>query len=95
MNFIAIRGKGDPNEVDGEYDHALKQLYTITYTIKMKRKELPGYFEYVVSPHKELFQWIAVIRLLDFVTKKAFSWAIDYATTHKKTRLFKRLLLYL
>lgn len=88
MNFIAISGKGDPNECDSEYDHALKQLYTITYTIKMKRKELPGYFEYVVSPlkgfwlmygikgmnyqHKELFQWIAVIRLPDFVTKKSF-----------------------
>ena len=100
MNFITIRGKGNPNEVDGEYDHALKQLYAIAYTIKMKGKELPGYFEYVVPPlegfwwmdgikgidyqHKELFQWIAVIRLPDFVTKEAFSWAIDYATTHKK-----------
>lgn len=87
MNFITIRGKGNPNEVDGEYDHALKQLYAIAYTIKMKGKELPGYFEYVVPPlegfwwmdgikgidyqHKELFQWIAVIRLPDFVTKEA------------------------
>ena len=29
MNFIAVRGKGDPNEEGGEYKQALELLYGI------------------------------------------------------------------
>ena len=38
MNYIAIAGKGDPNEEDGEYKQAIGKLYAIAYTIKMSKK---------------------------------------------------------
>ena len=53
MSFIAVRGKGDPNEEDGEYKLALELLYGIAYTIKMSKKtdyRIKGYFDYVVPP---------------------------------------------
>lgn len=53
MNFIAVSGKGDPNQPDGDYKKAVGMLYTIAYTIKMSRKTdhcIEGYFDYVVPP---------------------------------------------
>ena len=47
MNFIAVRGKGNPNEEDGEYKQAVGLLYAIAYTIKMSYKgdrKIDGYF---------------------------------------------------
>ena len=29
MQFIAVRGKGDPNEEDGAYKHAIGLLYSV------------------------------------------------------------------
>ncbi|KAF1301960.1 GyrI-like domain-containing protein [Candidatus Enterococcus willemsii] len=100
MNFLAIRGAGDPNEPDGMYAQAISKLYAILYTIKMKGKHLEGYYEYVVPPlegfwwmdglkgvdynHKEKFRWISVIRLPDFVSKTDVEWAISLATETKK-----------
>ena len=103
MNFIAVRGKGNPNDPDGEYSKALNLLYGIAYTIKMSKKgsyDIKGYFDYVVPPlegfwwqdgiegvdysSKQTFNWISVIRLPDFVTKKDFDWAIGEATRKKK-----------
>ena len=46
MNYVAIRGKGDPN--------------------------------------KEDFEWIAMIRLPDFITKADFEWAVRTAAEKKK-----------
>lgn len=108
MNFVAVRGKGDPNEEDGEYKKAMNLLYGIAFTIKMSYKgthSIKGYFEYVVPPlegfwwqddvlgidysHKESFQWISLIRLPDFVTKKDFDWAVQEATQKKKTDFSK------
>ena len=37
MNFIAVRGSGDPNEEDGEYKKAIGLLYGIAFTIKMSK----------------------------------------------------------
>lgn len=34
--------------------------------------------------NKDTFNWISVIRLPDFVTKKDFEWAVDTATKKKK-----------
>ncbi len=103
MNFLALKGKGNPNDEDGEYKTAIELLYTIAYTLKMSYKssyKIEGFFEYVVPPlegfwwqdgikgydntKKELFSWISLIRLPDFVTKKDFDWAIETATTKKK-----------
>ena len=53
MNYIAVRGKGDPNEEDGEYKSGVGLLYAIAYTIKMSYKgpyKIDGFFEYVVPP---------------------------------------------
>ena len=53
MNYIAVRGKGDPNEEDGEYKAAIGSLYAIAFTIKMSYKgdhQIDGYFSYVVPP---------------------------------------------
>ena len=38
MNYIGVRGQGDPNAEDGEYQKAMGILYGIAYTIKMSKK---------------------------------------------------------
>lgn len=103
MNYIAVRGKGNPNEEASEYKKSIGLLYAIAFTIKMSYKgthKIDGYFEYVVPPlegfwwqdgnkngidykSKDTFNFISVIRLPDFVTKKDFDWAIDEATKKK------------
>ena len=53
MNFIAVRGQGDPNAEDGEYKQSIGLLYGIAFTIKMSKKSdhrIDGYFDYVVPP---------------------------------------------
>ena len=60
IQFVAIQGKGDPNEENGEYQKALSVLYGIQYTIKMSKmgkNPLVGYFDYVVPP-LEGFWWL-------------------------------------
>ena len=60
MNFAAVRGKGNPNEEDGEYKSSIGLLYGIAFTIKMSRlgsRKIEGYFEYVVPP-LEGFWWM-------------------------------------
>lgn len=50
MNYVAVRGHGDPNAQDGEYQAAIGMLYAVAFTIKMSYKgthQIPGYFEYV------------------------------------------------
>ena len=120
-NYIAVRGKGNPNIPDGEYQQAIGVLYAVAYTLKMSYKtdyKIEGFFEYVVPPlegfwwqgeqcsgddeertnqacrmeniegidygNKDAFNWISVIRLPDFVTKKDFEWAVEAATQKKK-----------
>ena len=34
-NYIAVRGRGDPNEKDGAYQQAVGALYAAAYTLKM------------------------------------------------------------
>ncbi len=59
MNYIAVRGKGNPNDENGEYKASIGLLYAIAFTIKMSYKgthKIDGYFEYVVPP-LEGFWW--------------------------------------
>lgn len=59
MNYIAVRGKGNPNDENGEYKQTIGLLYAIAFTIKMSYKgthKIDGYFEYVVPP-LEGFWW--------------------------------------
>ncbi len=60
-NYIAVRGKGDPNEEGGAYKQAIGVLYAVAYTLKMSYKtdyRIKGFFEYVVPP-LEGFWWMA------------------------------------
>ena len=53
MNYIAVRGLGDPNDEDGDYKAAIRLLYAIAFTIKLSKKgnhRIDGYFDYVVPP---------------------------------------------
>lgn len=102
-NYIAVRGKGNPNEIDGAYQKAISILYAVAYTLKMSYKtehKIEGFFEYVVPPlegfwwqdnvdgidyaDKAAFNWISVIRLPEFITKKDFEWAVETASEKKK-----------
>ena len=59
MNYLAVRGMGDPNQEDGDYKQAIGLLYGIAFTIKMSKKgdhQIDGYFDYVVPP-LEGFWW--------------------------------------
>ena len=76
MNFIAVRGKGDPNEEEGEYKRALGMLYPVAYTIKMSYKgehRIEGFFEYVVPP-LEGFWWQEGVKGIDYANKQDFCW---------------------
>lgn len=76
MNYIAVRGKGNPNDADGEYQRAIGVLYAITYTLKMSYKsdyEIEGFFEYVVPP-LEGFWWQEGVCGMDYSAKDEFSW---------------------
>lgn len=76
FNFIAVRGKGNPNDLDGEYSKALNLLYGTAYTIKMSKKtdyRIDGYFDYVVPP-LEGFWWQDGTEGVDFAHKENFRW---------------------
>ncbi len=76
MNFIAVRGKGNPNEEEGEYKQAIGLLYAIAYTLKMSHKtdrKIEGFFEYVVPP-LEGFWWQEEIKGVDYSRKDTFQW---------------------
>lgn len=75
-NFIAVRGTGNPNQPEGEYQKALGILYTVAYTLKMSYKtghKIPGFFEYVVPP-LEGFWWQDGISGIDYSRKDTFQW---------------------
>lgn len=103
LNYLSVRGKGNPNEIDGEYSQAISKLYAIAYALRMSYKgeyKIEGYFEYVVPPlegfwwqegikgvdynKKDLFCWISMIRLPDFITPKDLEWAKEVVYKKKK-----------
>ena len=103
MNYIAVRGTGNPNVEGGAYKASIGLLYGIAFTIKMSKKgsrQIEGYFDYVVPPlegfwwqdgiygfdytRKDLFHWISIIRLPDFVEQEDFKWAVAEAEKKKK-----------
>ena len=76
MNYIAVRGSGDPNQEGGEYKAAIGLLYGIAFTIKMSKKgdhKIEGYFDYVVPP-LEGFWWQEGIKGVDYTQKDKFQW---------------------
>ena len=76
MNFIAVRGSGDPNDEEGGYKQAIGLLYGIAFTIKMSKKgdhQIDGYFDYVVPP-LEGFWWQNGVIGVDYTNKDSFQW---------------------
>ena len=75
-NYIAVRGNGNPNEIDGAYQQAISILYAVAYTLKMSYKtehKIEGFFEYVVPP-LEGFWWQDNVDGIDYADKAAFNW---------------------
>lgn len=76
MNFLAVRGMGDPNEEGGDYKISIGLLYGIAFTIKMSKmgnRKIEGYFDYVMPP-LEGFWWQEGMREMDFTRKADFQW---------------------
>lgn len=76
MNYIAVRGTGNPNEEGGAYKQSISILYSIAFTIKMSYKgehKIDGYFEYVVPP-LEGFWWQNGVEGIDYTKKEEFNW---------------------
>ena len=74
-NYIAVRGKGNPNDENGEYKNSIGLLYAIAFTIKMSYKgphKIDGYFEYVVPP-LEGFWWQEGSNTIDYANKGGFN----------------------
>mgnify|MGYP003490337074 CR=1 FL=1 len=75
-NYIAVRGKGNPNEEGGAYKQAISILYAVAYTLKMSYKtdyKIEGFFEYVVPP-LEGFWWQDDVDGVDYNNKDSFNW---------------------
>ena len=76
MNYIAVRGKGDPNEEGGAYKTAIGVLYAIAYAIKMSKMgdhRIEGYYDFVVPP-LEGFWLQDGLDGVDYTDKSAFNW---------------------
>lgn len=76
MNYIAVRGMGDPNAEDGDYKKAIGLLYGVAFTIKMSKKggrEIEGYFDYVVPPLEGFWRQEGVDGF-DCSRKEEFRW---------------------
>lgn len=75
-NYIAMRGKGDPNVEGGAYQQAISVLYAVAYTLKMSYRtdyKIEGFFEYVVPP-LEGFWWQDDVCGVDYSDKSSFCW---------------------
>lgn len=76
VNYIAVRGMGDPNQKGGAYQSAVSILYAVAYTLKMSYKtdyRIEGFFEYVVPP-LEGFWWQEGVDGIDYGDKSTFHW---------------------
>ena len=75
-NYIAVCGKGDPNEEGGAYQQAISVLYAVAYTLKMSYKtdyRIEGFYDYVVPP-LEGFWWQEDVDGIDYSDKSTFCW---------------------
>lgn len=73
MNYVATRGKGNPNEEDSEYKASIELLYGIAFTIKMSKMgdhRIEGYFDFVVPPLEGL--WWSETGEVDYGRKQDF-----------------------
>ena len=76
MNYIAVRGTGDPNEDGGAYQQAISVLYAVAYTLKMSYKtdyKIAGFFEYIVPPLEGFWRQDDV-DVVNYADKSGFHW---------------------
>ena len=76
MNYIAVRGSGDPNPEGSEYKTAIGILYAVAFTIKMSKmgsRRIEGYFDNVVPPLEGFWQQEG-IEGIDYSRKEDFRW---------------------
>jgi len=76
MNYIAVRGSGDPNVEGSAYKESIGLLYGIAFTIKMSKMgdhRIDGYFDYVVPP-LEGFWFQEGVSGIDYSHKEKFNW---------------------
>ena len=76
MNYIAVRGQGDPNEEGGAYKAAIGLLYGVAFTIKMSKHgdhRIDGYFDYVVPPLEGFWRQPGTMGF-DYANKQRFEW---------------------
>lgn len=76
VNYIAVRGTGDPNEDGGAYQQAISVLYAVAYTLKMSYKtdyKIAGFFEYVVPPLEGFWRQDDVDGV-NYADKSGFHW---------------------
>ena len=76
MHFLAVRGKGNPNEPEGAYASAISMLYAVAFTLKMSHKRgrpIEGYFPYVVPPLEGLW-WQEGRDGIDYRYKENLEW---------------------
>lgn len=86
MKFITVEGT---DRTDSEmFVSAIRKLYSTSYMIKMRFKDHPGYYEYVVPPLEGLWdvnfdtddwKWMLMIRQPEFVDDAIFEKAIEHA----------------
>ena len=94
QKFLAIKGKGNPNEID--FAERVGVLYSLAYAVRMMPKSgftPEGYFEYTVYPlegvwdcenvtDKSSYFYTIMIRQPDFVTDEIVAKVIE--STNKK-----------
>ena len=76
MNYLAVRGKGNPNVEGGEYKKSIEILYALAYTLKMSYKtdyKINGFFQYVVPPLEGFWRQEGTEEI-DYEKKEAFQW---------------------
>lgn len=76
MNYVAVRGQGDPNVPGGAYQQAIGVLYAVAYTLKMSHKtdhRIQGFFDYVVPPLEGFWQQEGEGGI-DYGRKDVFRW---------------------
>ena len=76
MNYIAVRGQGDPNEEGGAYKAAIGLLYGVAFTIKMSKHgdhRIDGDFDYVVPPLEGFWRQPGTMGF-DYANKQRLEW---------------------
>ena len=74
MNYLAVRGQGDPNAEDSDYKASIGLQYGEAFTLKMSWRSghpIEGYFDYVVPP-LEGFWWQEGRVGIDYAHKEDF-----------------------